>query len=85
MNDTPLIFRIRKGRSYGFFHSGQSVRTDYHNILYSTVFQFVQNSKPVLAAFVFSDLQADYILSAIQSDCQNYIGCKLLDAIVFPD
>lgn len=46
MNDAALIFRFGESCGYGFFDSGESVRTDKQDIFYTSVFQLVKYRKP---------------------------------------
>ena len=59
--------------------SGQIVCTGDENVLYASVFQAVEYSRPELGALIFSNPHAQDIFSAIQIDANGNIYCFLHD------
>lgn len=66
-------------RSDGITESGQIVCTGNKDILYTTVSQAVEHSRPVPGAFVFTNPHTQYILLAIQIDPNSDIYSLLND------
>ena len=85
MDNATLTFRFRKYRLYCFFNLGESVSTNNHDILNTSVPEVIKDAKPIFAALVLTNLQTDYILSTIECDLQNYISGRLLDSVVLSD
>lgn len=65
MDDALLNLGFREAGTDGVRESGQIIDTNDQNVLYSTIFQFVQDGQPELAILGFSDPHAHNVLVSI--------------------
>ncbi len=63
IDTATLDLGLRKCSRYSFLNASKSLYADDVSILYAAIFQFIQNSEPVLGALVFSDMYRQNFLT----------------------
>ena len=64
------------------FHTRKTIGTYHEDVLYTTIFQLVQNAKPVLCTLVFTDMYGQHFFVTCQAYCKDYICCKLFLSVL---
>ena len=85
MNDTALILCFRKCSSYGFFNACQPICAYNEDVFHTSILQTIQDRKPVLGTFIFTNFNRQYFFVSVIVDSKNNISCKLSDDTIITD